>query len=170
MRQTTSINSEHIVVESSQPYEKVIDALEARLGTEQGWVAALQSSFAVNPSWEQVAQTIEEYMEPSGFALFYKIDHSPLLSLLGKASRASQYTIGNPLLAIQMSGHIPEAALYAPLKLVVYDDEEGKTFVAYDSFVSLLSQYQREEITQVAQIVEQKLEALVAEVTAESGV
>ena len=65
-----------------------------------------------------------------------------------------------------MTMYMPEAALYAPLKLVVYEDEEGRTFVAFDSFVSLLVQYQREEVTQVAQIVEQKLEALVAEVTA----
>jgi hypothetical protein len=35
-------------------------------------------------------------------------------------------------------------------------------------FVSLLVQYQREEVTRVAQIVEQKLETLVAEVTTES--
>jgi uncharacterized protein (DUF302 family) len=50
-----------------------------------------------------------------------------------------------------------------PLKLVIYADEEGKTFVAYDSFVSLLAQYQREEINQVAQVVAQKLEALTTE-------
>jgi len=47
----------------------------------------------------------------------------------------------------------------------VYEDEEGRTFAAFDSFISLLVQYQHEEITQVAQLVEQKLEALVAEVT-----
>ena len=41
--------------------------------------------------------------------------------------------------------------------------------MAYDSFVSLLAQYQREEITQVARLVEQKLEALVAAVTATGG-
>ena len=64
-----------------------------------------------------------------------------------------------------MTRHMPEAALYAPLKLVVYEDEEGKTFVAYDNFISLLVQYQREEITQVAREVEQKLEALIAAVT-----
>ena len=65
-----------------------------------------------------------------------------------------------------MTRYMPEAALYAPLRLVVYEDEQGKTFIAYDSFVSLLAQYQREEITQVARVVEQKLEALVAEVIA----
>src|SRR5258708_31000549 len=88
-------------------------------------------------------------------------------SRVGKISRAIQYSIGNPMIAIQMTKHQPEAALYAPLHLVVYEDEEGKTFAAYDSFISLLAQYQREEITQVARVVEQKLEALVAEVTAE---
>jgi hypothetical protein len=46
--------------------------------------------------------------------------------------------------------------------------EDGRTFVAYDNFVSLLVQYKREEVTRVAQIVEQKLEMLVAEVTTES--
>lgn len=66
-----------------------------------------------------------------------------------------------------MTRHMPKAALYAPLKVVVYEDEESRTFVAFDSFTSLLVKYQGEEITQVAQLVEQKLDALVAEVTAD---
>jgi len=37
--------------------------------------------------------------------------------------------------------------------------------VAYNNFVSLLAQYQREDITQVAQVVEHKLAALLAAVT-----
>jgi uncharacterized protein (DUF302 family) len=68
-----------------------------------------------------------------------------------------------------MTMYMPEAALYAPPKLVVYEDKESRTFVAFDSFTSLLVQYQQEEITQVAQLVEQKLEALVTEVTADGG-
>ena len=39
-----------------------------------------------------------------------------------------------------------------PLHFVVYEDEAGKTFVAYDTFVSLLAQYQCEGVTQVAQV------------------
>jgi uncharacterized protein (DUF302 family) len=66
-----------------------------------------------------------------------------------------------------MTRYLPETGLYAPLKVVIYEDEERNTFVAYDSFVSLLAQYQRNEITQVARVVEQKLEALIAEVTTE---
>ena len=44
-----------------------------------------------------------------------------------------------------------------------------RTFVSFDSFTLLLVQYQHEEITQVAQLVEQKLEALVAEMTDDGG-
>ncbi len=164
MRHTTPITIEHIVVASNQPYEKVSDVLEARLGSAENWEAIGEHLLAANASEEQVAQTIEEYLGTSGFTLFYKVEHSHLLALIGKTSRATQYTIGNPLLAIQMTRHLPEAGLYAPLRLVVYEDEQGSTFLAYDSFVSLLAQYQREEITQVARVVEQKLETLVNEV------
>lgn len=64
-------------------------------------------------------------------------------SLAGKPRQVSQYAIGNSLLALQMVEHLPEVALYAPLRLAVYEEDEGKTFVAYDRFSSLLSQYQR---------------------------
>ena len=65
----------------------------------------------------------QAHIGTSGLTLFYKVEHSFLLSLVGKTSRAIQYTIGNPLLAIQMTRYMPEAALYAPLRLVVYEDE-----------------------------------------------
>jgi uncharacterized protein (DUF302 family) len=61
--------------------------------------------------------------------------------------------------------YIPEAASSCPLKLVIYAVEERKTIVAYDSFVSLLGQYRREEINQIVWLVEQRLEVLAAAVT-----
>jgi uncharacterized protein (DUF302 family) len=165
MKHTTHITIEHIVVASSQPYEKVVNALEEQLGPIQNWGEILLPLFANRASWEQIKQAIEGYIKAPGLTIFNKVEHTSLLSLVRKTSRASQYTIGNPLFAIQMTRYTPEVALYVPLKLVVYEDEEGKTFVAYDSIVSLLAQYQHKEIKQVAQIVEQKLEALVADVT-----
>ena len=64
-----------------------------------------------------------------------------------------------------MIEHAPEAALYAPLRLVVYENRAGKAVVAYERFTSQLAQYPNPEIAPVAQLVEQKLEELVAEAT-----
>jgi hypothetical protein len=41
----------------------------------------------------------------SGLTILRKIETGALLTLSGKPTRAAQYTIGNPLLAIQMIEH-----------------------------------------------------------------
>ena len=115
--------------------------------------------------WEQITEIIEAYIGESGFTIFSTVEHTPLLTVSGKISKAIQYMAGNPLLALQMSHLLPEVALYAPLRFVVYQDEAGQTFIAYDNIVSQVAQYQHEEITQVAQVVLHKLRTLLMEVT-----
>ena len=161
-----SITIDHMVIASNQPYDKVRAGLARRLGSAERWRETEQRLADTHASWDEVTEAIERSPGSSDFfTLFYAFDHTPLISLAGKTSRAIQYTVGNPLPGIQMSRLQPEVALYAPLHFVVYEDEAGKTFVAYDHFASLLAQYQREEITRVAQMVEQKLEALLTAVT-----
>ena len=165
MKQSVSITIEHIVVASNRSYEQVIEALEARLGQSADWENIAQEWQMTNASWEQVVQMIEQQLGTSGFAIFAKFGQGDLLTLAGKPTRASQYVIGNPLLAIQMIEHEPEAALYAPLRLVVYENRAGKTFVAYERFTSQLAQYPNPEIAPVAQLVQEKLEKLITEAT-----
>jgi len=153
---------EHVVVAVSRPYDQVVAALDARLGPARDWEAIMRPLLAAGASWEQVQEALAAHIGASGLSLFYQVDHSPLLALVGKTSRAKQYTIGNPLLAVQMTRHAPEAALYAPLRIVVYATEEGDTFVAYDRFTSFIAQYQREEMAKVARVVERELDALIA--------
>ena len=169
MRQTTQITIEHIVVASDRSYEQVIDALEAQLGLRADWDKIARELITTNASWEQAIQIVEQQLGTSGFTIFSKINHGALLSLAGKPRRVSQYAIGNPLLAIQMIEHAPEAALYAPLRLAVYENRAGKAFVAYERFTSQLAQYPNPEIAPVAQLVEQKLEELVAKATGGGG-
>ena len=54
------------VIASNQPYEKVIGALEARLGPAQNWAAIGQQAAATHASWEQftqVAREVEQKLE-----------------------------------------------------------------------------------------------------------
>ena len=163
-----AIAIDHVVIASNQPYEKVLEGLQSRMSSEESWRKTeqrIQDLIAARASLEQEEETIERQLGTSDFTIFKTAEHTPLHLLAGKTRRAIQYMAGNPLLANQMSRLVPEAALYAPLHFVVYEDDAGKTFVAYDHFVSQLAQYQREDIIQVAQVVEQKLEALLTAVT-----
>jgi uncharacterized protein (DUF302 family) len=146
MRHTTQVAIEHVVVSSNRSYEQVKASPEARMGflgnTDVRQVAGLQ------PSWEQIIQAIEKRLGTSG--LPFSAGSSRDNSLAGKPRRVVQYAVGNPLLAIQMIEHVQEVALYAPLRIAVYEGKQGRTFVAYDRFSSLLSQYHRPEISPVA--------------------
>lgn len=160
----TSITIEHVVVKSSRSYEQVKKSLEEKMSMVGDIDEFIQQLVAAKASWEQVKQTIEKRLGKGGFSIFGKVEHGRLLSLAGKPSKVIQYAIGNPLFAIQMVEYVPAVALYAPLRLVVYEDKAG-TFVVYDRFSSLLSQFKNEKIAHIAELVEQELEELVVEVT-----
>ena len=76
--------------------------------------------------------------------------------------KAIQYAVGNPLFAIQMTQHDIRASLYAPLRVLIYEDEEGKTCVEYDRPSSLFGHFGDDRISPTAAMLDRKLEALVS--------
>src|SRR5450755_738277 len=96
---------------------------------------------------------------PSGFMHFGTSDHGALLRLAGQKRKAIQYVVGNPVFALQMTQHDIRASLYAPLRVLIYENEEGKTCVEYDKPSSLFGQFND---APVAAMLDRKLEDLVA--------
>src|SRR5438045_729160 len=99
---------------------------------------------------------------PSGFMLFGTNDHGALLRLAGQRRKAVQYVVGNPLFALQMTQHDIRAGLYAPLRVLIYENEEGKTCVEYDRPSSFFGQFGNDRINATAAMLDKKLEALVS--------
>jgi len=158
----TQLTVEHVVVPSTQPYGATVQALEAQLGIWGNWDAIGLQLAEASASWQEVARITEALAGTSGFTIMAKINLGGLLSLTGKPKKVAQYVLGNPLLAVQMIEHAPEVGLYAPLRLVVYEDSAGACFIAYDLPSSLLGQYQREEVDRIALLLDAKLAKLVA--------
>ncbi len=111
---------------------------------------------------EEAKAKIAAMAGPSGFMLFGTNDHGALLRLAGQKRKAIQYVVGNPVFALQMTQHDIRASLYAPLRVLIYENEEGKTCVEYDRPSSLFGQFGNAEVNAVAAMLDRKLEALVA--------
>jgi len=62
-----------------------------------------------------------------------------------------------------MTQHDIRASLYAPLRVLLYENGEGKTCVEYDRPSSLFGQFGKANVTEVAAMLERKLERLVDE-------
>ncbi|GGA96120.1 DUF302 domain-containing protein [Mucilaginibacter rubeus] len=95
--------------------------------------------------------------------LFGVQEHGALLRLDGQNKNAIQYILGNPLIALQMTRHDVRAALYAPLRILVYETATGQITIEYDLPSTLFGQFGNPEILEIGLLLDQKLEKLVNE-------
>jgi uncharacterized protein (DUF302 family) len=148
---------DHVHLEIDKPFEDVTTAFELQLGR---FDQAVYKALAAGGDAEEVRARIEAMTGPSGFMLFGTNDHGALLRLAGQKRKAVQYVVGNPLFALRMTQHDLRASLYAPLRVLIYQNDAGKTCLEYDRPSSLFGQFGDERIAPTATMLDRKLEAL----------
>ena len=97
-----------------------------------------------------------------GFMIINIFDHGADLLMVGQRRKAKQYLIGNPLVAIQITRYDIRAALYAPLRVLVFESEPGRTVVEFDQASTLFGQFGRNEVTAGAVESDGKLDRVIA--------
>ena len=152
----------HVRVTSDRPFADVQAAFERRLGRFEPDV---YQALAEGGDPAAVRARLEAMAGSSGFMLFGTSEHGRLLRLVGQQRKAVQYVIGNPLFAVEMTRHAIGAALYAPLRVLIYEAEDGRTCIEYDRPSSLFGQFGDERVSPMAAALDQKLEELAAAAT-----
>ena len=153
----TRFTVDHIRRTTDKSFEEVTTAFERQLGR---FDPGVYQALAAGGDAEGARAKIEAMAGPSGFMLFGTQDHGELLRLAGQKRKAIQYVVGNPLFALQMTQHDIRASLYAPLRVLIYEDE-GKTWLEYDRPSSLFGQFGNDRIAPIAAMLDRKLDALV---------
>jgi uncharacterized protein (DUF302 family) len=156
---TTRISVDHVHLVTDKAFEDVTKVFERQLGK---FDPDVRRAVTESGNTEAAKAKIEAMAGPSGFMLFGTQDHGALLRLAGQKRKAVQYIVGNPLFAVQMTQHDIRASLYAPLRVLIYETDDGKTCVEYDKPSSLFGQFGNERISPTAAMLDKKLEALVA--------
>jgi uncharacterized protein (DUF302 family) len=147
----TEVSHQQLVLKSS--YEDFIDRLENTT------LKSLESNWAELLGRDMTAfqQHIRELEGSTGLMIFKIQAHGDLLAVMGKPRKAKQYVIGNPLTATRMTQLDIRAALYAPLRMLVYEGDSGETCVFYDLPSSLFGQFGNDAILEVAKELDDKL-------------
>ena len=142
-------------------FERFTSALEKALGK---FPAGVQEHIIKRP--KAAEERLKKAEGSQGLMIFSVFDHGAALNMVNARQNAKQYLIGNPLTAIQMTQHEIRAALYAPLRVLVYEQGAGRTVVEYDQPSSQFGQFGKEEVTQVARSLDDKLERVLAQAAA----
>jgi uncharacterized protein (DUF302 family) len=148
-----TIAVEHVRIASGQPFAEVRRKLE-------GTVPKLDTGIgeALGRGDQKHARDYEE--NGPKLSIFGERDHGALLQVAGGKRNALQYDIGNPLTASKMTRHQLPAALYAPLRVVLFEDEQGRGIFEYDRPSSFFGQYGDERVTEVGRYLDAALESV----------
>ena len=147
-RQTIEVT--HVVIGSTKPFATVRAALENSVPHLDSEIPTLLA----NGVTERLRQRLEAAADLS---IFLQFDHGALLRLYGNARNAVQYLIGNPLTASTMTRYNLAAGLYAPLRVILYETDEGGSCFEYDLPSSLFGQFGDERITEVGRSLDVEL-------------
>src|ERR1700678_612746 len=133
----------HVVIDSDKPSAAFRASLERLVPAIDKEIAVLVSDGVT----DRLKQRLEAAPELS---IFLKRDHGVLVGLYGKVRDAVQYEIGNPLTASTMTRYQLAAGLYAPLRVIVYEKDDGGSCIEYDLPSSLFGQFGDDRVTEVA--------------------
>jgi uncharacterized protein (DUF302 family) len=139
----TTIAVQHVKIVLAQSFETAREAFESIVPPFDAEIIALLRNGEV----EDARQRLERAPE---LAIFQSRDHGSVLKIAGLARKALQYDVGNPLTASKMTRHHLAAAIYAPFRVVLYENEQRQAVFEYDKPSTLFGQFGDERVTMVA--------------------
>ena len=116
-------------------------------------------------SFDQTVAGLKSAVGQGGMMVMATVDQGNMLSMTGLRLKATLFLVGNPTVGKKLFEQDHAVGLYVPLRVFVYDDKDGKTYVTYDKPSELLGHFNNQEIDQTAQMLDHKLESLVHMVT-----
>lgn len=153
---STHITVEHVTLRSQKSFEAVRSALEAAVPPLDHAYAALLRDGKVD-----AARDLLEGQAP--LSIFGARDHGGLLLTAGLTRKAVQYDIGNPLTAARMTRHVLSAALYAPIRVLLREDEAGGVAFEYDRPATTFGQFGQPEVDDVARDLDDRLRTVLTD-------
>jgi hypothetical protein len=150
------IQIEHVRIEAAKLFEAVKAALEEL-------VPPLDPAILEALRQGDIERAKEARQRGPELAIFSVRDHGGLLRIADLARTAVQYEIGYLLIATRMTQHQLPTSLYAPLRVLLYENEAGHAVFEYDRRSSLFGQFGDERVTAVARELDASLERILGQ-------
>jgi uncharacterized protein (DUF302 family) len=159
---TMPVVTDHVTIETSTPYRLVTSRLDDEVKRfDESYRKLLEDN-----KIDELRVKLTQGLEPDGFMIHFVAEQGDLLALEGRRQQGNVYYLGNVVAAAQMTKLNFSAALYAPLRLNVYENAHGGTTFEYDKPSTQFGQFHNAGIDKVAQSLDDHLLRLIKKVSA----
>jgi uncharacterized protein (DUF302 family) len=156
---TAQIQVQRVTITSSEPFRSVVARLDAAIGRPD--MKVFTKDMVGAKTIVDLERIVKGAIGVSGLMEFARFDIGLVLRKAhgDAAPQSLRLVIGNPLIMKQMTEHVPDAASYAPVTILI-DERDNKVHLSYDRMASLLAPYRNNEASEVASDLDSKIEAL----------
>lgn len=158
----THFDGVRVRYDSAKSYDELRAGLLADIGERPVPINDIATSTG---DWSSYQERVESYVGPSGFMLFGLVDHGAWINKAGIDRRALRVILGNPLIAITMLRHDVKAGLFAPVEVLLLEEDDGHSSLTYVKPSSLMVVEPNPELLSAAGQLDVKLAALAEKVT-----
>jgi uncharacterized protein (DUF302 family) len=158
-----------IQVESDHGFEEVVRRLHEQTGrTTIGEIGAIAETASSSADFHK--DVTQRLVGPSGFMIFTEFDHGGWISRYGINRRVLRVILGNPLIAITLMRHDISAGLFAPVEILLVENEPGLgCTVHYVRPSTLMLIDGNAALASAASELDRKLDLLMSDVTGLRG-
>jgi uncharacterized protein (DUF302 family) len=156
---TKLIEVQRFTVVSSKSFQNVLAKLDAAIGRPN--MGTFRNDMTSAKTFAELEAVVQKVIGTAGLMEFARFDLGEVLrSKLGeRAPKSVRLVVGNPIIMAHMVEHVPDAASYAPVTILVDERPDG-VHLTYDKMASFLATYHSPEASKVAQALDSKVEAL----------
>jgi uncharacterized protein (DUF302 family) len=155
---TKQLNVERFSLVSAKPFDDVVAKLEAGVGHPD--MRALWTEINSATTYPELEKVIQKVVGPTGLMEFQRFDLGAIMRKeKPSAPRSIRFLVGNPLIMKKMAVHVPDAASYAPVTILIDERPDG-VHLSYDRMARFLASYGNAKALKVAKDLDSKIEAL----------
>ena len=150
---------ERTTIVSDQPFDTVLAKIGAAVGHPD--MSAFARDIVMARTSADLQRIVDAATGPGGFMEMAQFDIGEVLrkEIGDRAPKSMRLVIGNPLIMKEMVKHVPDAASYAPVTVLVDERPDG-VYLSYDLVASFLAPYGNAQASAVAAQLDEKIVAL----------
>ena len=157
---------------TTEPVSHVTERLTIEIGAPASeFIASYEAAVPMFPSeqvmemvarkapWEEMVAFIAD-AAPFDFLIYDKGQVGPVMALAGHVGDCVAYLMGNHTIAERMYRYDRRVMLHAPLRTLIWEDQEGRGYFTVDRPSSQFESYGNDAISAVGVELDEKLGAL----------
>ncbi len=111
-------------------------------------------------SFDKTLSDLKQMISQNGMMVLSEIDQGKILSMTGLSIKAHSLFVGNPTIGNKLFSADRGVGIAVPVRLNIYENKDGKTYVSYVKPSAQLSSFKEDVIQKTAQMLDQKLKKL----------